>query len=41
MDKEIKKQWFSSVDNGRAFPRIYKSGYEVHNTETWRLVERT
>lgn len=35
LDKEIKKQWFSSVDNGRAFPKIYKSGYEVHNTETW------
>ncbi len=40
LDKEIKKQWFPSVSNGKAFPKMYKSGYEVHNTETWEAREK-
>ncbi|WP_349967409.1 hypothetical protein [Wolbachia endosymbiont of Armadillidium arcangelii] len=40
LDKEIKKQWFSSVSNGKAFPKMYKSGYEVHDAETWEARQK-
>lgn len=35
--KQIKQQWFSSVNNGKGFPKMYKSSYEAYDEKNWEV----